>query len=429
MKFLESHENTFTSRNNVIQLRGVGLGNWLNLEHFMFGLPGTDKQIRQAITETYGEEKANIFWNKYHSVYVNEKDIRYIHECGMNHVRIPINYQLFFTDSFEKSVAIREIDRILPYLKKYKIWGIIDLHTAPGGQNPDWHSDNYSGKDNFWLDDFAIKSVVELWGRIAEYYSNEPAIGGYDLINEPCYFSKEAEVSMIDFFKQCTSKIRKVDKKHIIIYSGNMYSRDFSMFAENIDDNSAYTFHLYPFLQIPNDLQSDNIALKLKESLNNDVSYRHLTTQLKKPLWCGETGHPLHMDNSYNVLHEFISILETENVSWALWPFKDRGEMGICYAKKDGEWNKLCRIISEDWIFWNLFTQDSMLSAQQEKDIYTYYRWLANESTKGWEVVRKKIKNIPFEALFKALDDFSFDNCKKNEKLLPKNYGNTNKDK
>ncbi|MBN1950960.1 MAG: hypothetical protein JW801_07135, partial [Bacteroidales bacterium] len=128
------------------------------------------------------------------------------------------------------------------------------------------------------------------------------------------------------------------------------------------------------------------------------------------------------------VLHEFISILESEKVSWALWPLKDRGEMAICHAKKNGEWNKLCQVISENWVFWNLFTQDSILSVQQEKDKYTYYRWLANESTKGWEITRKNFQNIPFEALLKALDDFSFGNCEKNNKLIPKNFENKNND-
>ena len=120
MEFLTTQGSNYISNNASVQLRGVGLGNWLNLEHFMFGLPGTDSQIRQAILETYGLEKSTLFWDTYYSVYVHEEDIRYVQECVMNHVRIPINYQLFFTDSFEKSVAIREIDRILPYLKNVK---------------------------------------------------------------------------------------------------------------------------------------------------------------------------------------------------------------------------------------------------------------------------------------------------------------------
>jgi endoglucanase len=419
MEFLSTRGDNFISDNTPIQLRGVGIGNWLTLEHFMFGLPGTDSQIRQMIKETYGGEKSNLFWNQYYSVYVQEEDIKFVHECRMNHVRIPINYQLFFTDSFEKSVAIREVDRILNYLKKYNIWGIIDLHAVPGGQNPDWHSDNPSGKDNFWSDKAAIDNVVKLWGKIADYYKSEPAIGGYDLINEPCFFSKKSKTIMIDFFRKCTNAIRKVDSNHIVFYSGNKYSRDFSMFTENLDKNSSFTFHLYPFLQIPDDMNSTDVRKKIEESLYRDVSYEHLTGVLQKPLWCGETGHPLHLSDSYHAVSQFISILEDKHIGWALWPLKDCGAMAMAYADKTGKWNKLCAELSDNWVFWNVFTKDSILSAKKENDLYKYYERLANDSTKGWEVARNNLKKIPFERLMAALNDFKFENCIINKQLIP----------
>ncbi|MFA9391500.1 MAG: glycoside hydrolase family 5 protein [Prolixibacteraceae bacterium] len=420
MEFLSTKGIHYISNNKPVQLKGVGLGNWLTLEHFMFGLPGTDSQIRQVIKETYGDEKSDQFWDKYYATYVTEEDIKYVHNSGMNHIRIPINYKLFFTDSFEKSVAIREIDRIVVFLKKYKIWGIIDIHAVPGGQNPDWHSDNHSGKDNFWSNDTDIDLVAALWGRIAEYYKTEPAIGGYDLINEPCFFTKESELKMLDFFRKCTRSIRAVDSNHIIFYAGNTYSRDFSMFTENLDDNSSYTFHLYPFLQIPDAIDSEELSAKLNHSLRHDVTYEHLTTRLKKPLWCGETGHPMHLSNSYNTLYQFISILENNQIAWALWPLKDCGAMAMTYAKKDGDWNKLCMELSGNWVFWNIFTKDSILSAEKEDNKYIYYQWLANESTKAFELVRENIKKLPYERLYKALDDFRFDNCMINDKLLPR---------
>jgi len=420
MEFLSTHGNRFTSKDTTVHLTGVGLGNWLNIEHFMFGLPGSDSQLRQAIIESYGQDNATIFWDKYYSVGVQEADIKYIKQCGMNHVRIPVNYALFYTDSFEKSVAIREIDRVLAYCKKYEIWGIIDMHAVPGGQNPDWHSDNYSGKDSFWQDKQATDRIIDLWKNIAGYYKDQAVVGGYDLINEPCYFEKATDGLMIDFFKACTAAIRSVDKKHIIFYSGNVYSRDFSMFTENLDDNCSYTFHLYPFLQLPNDINADNIGAKLEESLNRDVTLEHLTQTLQKPLWCGETGHPLHMPDSYGALKTYLSILHDKHIGWALWPLKDAGALGMLYVDQDGAWSSLCKQLSNNWNFWNIFMQDSILSAQMESDKYSYYKWLAQESTQAWEVVRKNLSTLPFQSFLAALDDFTFDHCLKSklEKII-----------
>ncbi|MBN2801805.1 MAG: cellulase family glycosylhydrolase [Deltaproteobacteria bacterium] len=419
MDFLKTSGSEFFINNRPAQLKGAGLGNWLNLEHFMFGLPGTDSQIREAVINRFGIERSNLFWDKFYSVYVGEQDISYLKTLGMNHVRIAVNHKLFFTDGFEKSVAIREIDRILQYLNKYDIYGIIDIHTAPGGQNPDWHSDNYSGVDNFWNDREAMKVLEELWGEIAEYYKNEPCIGGYDLINEPCFFESAYNKNMVDFFKRCTQKIRAVDSNHIIFYPGNTYSRDFSMFNENLDDNSSYTFHLYPFLQIPDDINSPQLPGRLVECLQKDVTYEHLVKKLKKPLWCGETGHPQHMSETSFSVHEFISVLESKKIGWALWPLKDRGAMGIISAKKDGEWNSLCNELSENWVFFDIFTKDSMLSANKMNDKYDYYKWLANESTSAFNVVRKNLEKISFDRFYNALDDYKFEHCIKNESILP----------
>jgi len=409
--FLHVVGNRFQHDNRDILLRGVGLGNWLNLEHFLIGLPGTDSQIRESITQVYGKEKSAQFWEKFYAVSVAEKDIAYCKACGFNSVRIPVNYKLFYDAAFETSTAIVQIDRILAVFKKYDIWGIIDLHAASGGQNPDWHSDNASGRDGFWSNESYKQDTINLWKRIASYYANNTSIGGYDLINEPCYFNPEGTVSLMDFYKRVTIAIREVDRNHIIFYEGNTYTRNFLMFTENLDENCSYTFHLYPFLQIPDKLQSTDIRSDLLHSLHNDVSYTHLTKTLQKPLWCGETGHTLHLHHSMHVLTEFLSILEQEHVGWSLWPLKDAGAMAMLYTPADGAWQQLCKKLSNNWVFWDSFSQDSILSAKKEQDPYVFYTWLADKSTAAHAVFADNLTSLAFETLYAALDDFAFDNC------------------
>src|ERR1039458_5060723 len=41
-----------------IRLRGIGLGNWMLVEHFMIGLPQVDYVMRQTFTEVLGPERA-----------------------------------------------------------------------------------------------------------------------------------------------------------------------------------------------------------------------------------------------------------------------------------------------------------------------------------------------------------------------------------
>ena len=41
-----------------------------------------------------------------------------------------------------KESGFKHLDRVIEICAQHGIYTILDLHTAPGGQNPDWHSDN-----------------------------------------------------------------------------------------------------------------------------------------------------------------------------------------------------------------------------------------------------------------------------------------------
>lgn len=49
---------------NELLLRGAGLGGWMNQENFITGYPGREFQIRDALDEVLGPEKAKFYWDK-----------------------------------------------------------------------------------------------------------------------------------------------------------------------------------------------------------------------------------------------------------------------------------------------------------------------------------------------------------------------------
>lgn len=407
--FLKVKNSDFFLGENKISLKGVGIGNWLNLEHFMLGIPGTEKEIRETLSLKFGAKNATIFWDAYYRYYFDERDIVFLKNNGFNSIRIAINHHHFNSSgNFEQSVAIREINRIIPYCRENKLFIILDMHTSPGGQNPDWHSDNNTGKDNFWQNPSAQSEIISLWGKIADYYKNEPIIVAYDLLNEPCYFNREINTIMIKFYEQCSQEIRQYDTSHILIYEGNEYARDFSMFTENLDDNSAYSFHYYPFLQLAAEKIEDNLRNQLDKKLIKDVSLEYLK-DLNKPIWCGETGHLANHPIPQQALVEFLHLLDSYNISWALWPYKDIGDMGLVGLSENSTWFKNTRTLTSNWNFWEIFTQDSLVSAQKNKDKYAYYKELARETTVSHKIFASNI-NASFSQLFiDATEEFSFD--------------------
>jgi len=87
MEFLQVEGKHFIYKGEKIRLRGFGVGTWLNLEHFMIGLPTSDQMIRQAFEEVYGKEGMESFFKTYHDEFMKEEDFQLLKECGVNFMR------------------------------------------------------------------------------------------------------------------------------------------------------------------------------------------------------------------------------------------------------------------------------------------------------------------------------------------------------
>jgi endoglucanase len=412
---LQIRGRQFVLGDRSIRLRGVGLGNWLNLEHFMLGIPGTDSELRAAIDHTYGFEAAKVFWDAYYSAYLSEPDLRFVRDLGMNSVRVPVNFSLF---DGEQPVAYRELDRLIELAERLGLLVIIDLHAAPGGQNPDWHCDNATGVAGFWQHEVHRAAVIRLWEKLAIRYRDCTTIAGYDLLNEPCFEDSDGGKTLVSFYEDCITAIRRWDAEHVIFIEGNRYARDFSMFTRNLDDQVAYSFHYYPFLQIANDLGYPNAAQKLQERLFAETSLNYLLQELGRPIWCGETGHAWHLASSASVLGSFLEMLELRGISWSVWPLKDARAMGLLSPRANSPWIQLVRALTDNWSFWDVFAQDSVLSANAAGAGQLYYQRLAQVTTAAHERFRDKLSAVPFEKLCAAIGSFDSTACEHQDTLL-----------
>ena len=136
-------------------------------------------------------------------------------------------------------------DRLLGFCRKYEIYLLPDLHSVPGGQNPDWHSDNQTGTPAFWHYDVFQQQIISLWRDIAARYRDEPYLLGYDLLNEP-FLMPAADGKLQQFYERVTAAVREVDENHIIFLEGDSFAMDFSCLKEIRDEQTALTFHFYP---------------------------------------------------------------------------------------------------------------------------------------------------------------------------------------
>jgi aryl-phospho-beta-D-glucosidase BglC (GH1 family) len=286
-----------------LQLRGTNLGNWLEPEGYMFGLDGgpqSPREIESFFNELIGPEAATKFWEAYRDAYVTEDDIRFLHQTGMNSIRIPLHYKFFLPGNEE---GFTRLDRVVGWARKYDLYVILDMHCAPGGQTGTNIDDSWGYP---WLYESAEDQelTIRIWKRIAEHYRDNPTVLGYDLLNEPIPHYPQLQrynTALEPLYKRITAEIRQVDPNHVIILGGAQWDSNFNVFGPPFDRNVMYTFHKYWTPPTEAVIQS----------------YLDFRARYNVPLWLGESG-----ENTDAWIHDFTGVLEKDEIGWAFWPYK-----------------------------------------------------------------------------------------------------------
>lgn len=293
--------------NEPILLRGVGLGGWLMPEGYMLHIPGygSPTTIREAILDLLGPADTEAFYALYRQNYVNEKDIALIARWGFNSIRLPFHYEIL-TPKDQPGLYLEEgfalLDSTLAWCERNRLYLILDMHAAPGGQNPHNISDS-DGEAKLWTQPENQDRTVDIWKTIAARYADAVWIGGYDLINEPVLPAGFSNIDLRNLYIRLASAIREVDQNHILFIEGNQFATDFAGLTPPIlyGSNIVYSFHKYW-----NSTAQSSIQYLLNLRANWNV-----------PLWLGESG-----ENSNQWFHETVQVLEAQNIGWCWWTHK-----------------------------------------------------------------------------------------------------------
>ncbi len=294
------------SHGQKVLLRGFGLGGWLVQEGYQLHIPGygSPSSIRKQIVDLIGEANAEQFYQRYIENYVTEQDIEQIASWGVNSIRLPFNYRLLTPEDqpgIYSEQGFQIIDRLLSWCEKYRLYLILDMHCAPGGQNKDNISDSDGIEARLWTDPKNQDRTVEIWRKIAERYATAEWIGGYDLLNEPVMPAGYTNNDLRSLYIRIARAIREVDSNHIIFIEGNWYATDFNLLTPSFDVNMVYSFHKY---------WNENTQAAIQKYLN-------IRNQTNCPLWLGESG-----ENSNTWFYDCVQLMEKNNIGWNWWTHK-----------------------------------------------------------------------------------------------------------
>jgi len=298
-------------QNDTILLRGVGIGNWLLPEGYMwhFGEAGDrPRKIEKIVEDLTSPEFSQNFWKEFRLNYITEADIKSVKALGFNSVRPALNARVFMTEGdsaqfIEENFAL--LDSLVSWCGKYGVYVILDMHGAPGGQTGQNIDDSPNNEPELFMDPKFEHRLFRLWMKLVDRYKDSPVVAGYDLLNEPLPENTGAAYKHLlePMYKNLTTEIRKIDKKHIIILEGYNWANNWSIFSKPFDDNLVYQFHYYCWSN-PDHL--------------NDISYYLAERErLDVPVWVGETG-----ERNPAIYFATAQYFEKNNIGWSFWTWK-----------------------------------------------------------------------------------------------------------
>ena len=307
-----------------IYFRGINLGNWLLWEGYL--MMGdfeyrTHTQFFDGVKNAVGGDlgQAIEFEHQWRMNYVNEQTIIDLKNLGFNSVRIPFHFNLFW-DYGSYGVTNRGFqyfDRVINWCRAHDMYVLLDMHAAPGYQNPGDHSDNVNSNSSqprssvtFWDGD-NVNIAAQVWRHIADYYKNEPVVWGYDLINEPVP-QPGREYELLPSLLTIRNAIRQVDNNHVIVAEGSWWGSDMQKLDWQDPSVQSSTGINYRW---------DNNLVYQTHHYSDDVSQlngrKDLTNRLNVPLMLGEYG-----ENTNSKLREMTDWCINNNVAYFPWSFK-----------------------------------------------------------------------------------------------------------
>jgi len=211
--------------------------------------------------------------------FITETDFEKIAGWGCDHVRLPVDYNIFEKeDGTPVGDGFELVDKALAWCEKYSLNMLIDVHKVYG-----YSFYSGDGENGFFDSETLQERYYKLWQRIAERYGRYPERVAFELLNE--VNDKEFSARWNAIAKRATELIRSLAPTTKIVL-GSYWNNSVDALADldmPYDENIVYNFHCYdPFMfthqgadwvdEMPLDLRLDypgdinDYRLKAKET-------------------------------------------------------------------------------------------------------------------------------------------------------------------
>ncbi|SEP86002.1 Fibronectin type III domain-containing protein [Lachnospiraceae bacterium RM5] len=321
--------------------------------------------------------------------YVTEDGYKELSELGFNAVRFYINYYFFISNDSDpnnivwKESAFEWLSKNIAWAKKYDMKVLINMHVPTGGfmkeNQPDFWGPINEAKE---LNTNNMLLTKKLWTEIARRYSDETAVLGYGLLNEPFLYAsyrnvykeykeqpeEEAIVNYLysktpgqlldqyyGYLEELKTSIREVDNNHMLFierpYGYVNYKKTFLLQSNNTydsgtetkstsywgytesfrllnDNNTVYEFHYYE----PDTLTSNGLSYKPEEpdyTYSDTIAIKNGSADASVEFLDEVKNVNVAIDNWQNVESNFYKATANDNYGYWKVRVTDPGKNGF----------------------------------------------------------------------------------------------------
>lgn len=313
-------------KGDTVFLRGANAGGLFVTENWMTGFKGSAKDYK-SLTETFierfGETQTQDLWAQYRANWWTDKDFENCAEMGMTVIRLPFTYMnvdfaaVTSYDNAGKNYDFSALDDFVTKAAQYGMYTILDLHGAYGSQNGQDHSgESMSGVDDvdFYSNEKMQTLTVNLWSALSEHYKDNPAVAGYDILNEPGEKGGSTSERHWNFYDKVYKAIRANGDEHIVMFESCWEWYNLPKPSQYGWTNCIYSFHHYVGDQPSVDEHVSNWQGKLSGIANQNFGV---------PLQMGEfTAY-----DSTEKWERTLDMLNSREWHWTSWTYKVWGNM------------------------------------------------------------------------------------------------------
>lgn len=296
--------------------------------------------------------------------FITKKDIEDIASFGLDHVRVPVDYDVFMKEVSGVDVVNEEgmahIDDCIKWCKDCGLNMILDLHKAKGYM---FDTDAVENPDLFFTDDTLQEAFYETWEMFAERYGKFKDMLAFELLNE--VVNADFESKWNEIATTAIKRIRKIAPDSYIIVGGVNYNNVFAVSGINVpvDSRIVFNFHCYEPLcfthqkaywvkgmtkdfdmNYPADIETlrrkseefsaDHMGAVFDKSLDDggplfEKMFVRACDHAKKnnvPLYCGEYGviDQAPLPDTLAWMKDIHACFEKFGIGRALWNYKDK---------------------------------------------------------------------------------------------------------